>query len=70
MVRPRVHSLRSPTTRRVCGELRVGEDLFAEQNAGLAAALVEAGAEVDVEDVQELWAELDVGLEGTALFAA
>ena len=70
VVRPRVHSLRSPTTRRGRGELRAGEDLFAEQHAGLAAALVEAGAKVDVEDVEELWAELDVGLERATLFAA
>ena len=50
-------------------ELRVGENFFAEEKAGLAAALVEAGAEVDVEDVQKLRAELDVGLKHAALFA-
>lgn len=51
------------------GEVFVAEDLFAEQEAGLPAALVEAGAEVNVEEVQCVLAEVDVGLEGAALFA-
>ena len=52
------------------GELRIGEDLVTEQEAGLAAAFVEAGAEVHVENVEELRAELDVGAKRAALFAA
>ena len=52
------------------GEVRAGEDLFTEQNAGLAATLVEAGAEVNVEDVQELAIVFDVGLQCATLFAA
>ena len=43
-------------------ELGVVEDLFAEKNAGLTAAFVEAGAEVDVEQVEQNRAQLDVCL--------
>ncbi len=52
------------------GELRVAEDFFAEENACLAAALVQTGAEVHVEEVQQVRAELDIGLQRATLFAA
>src|SRR5581483_6927993 len=51
-------------------ELGVAEDIFAEQKLGLAAALVQAGAEVHVEEVEKVGAEFDVGLQGAALFSA
>src|SRR5215472_5687267 len=52
------------------GELRACEDLFAEEYAGLTAALVKSGAQMDIEDMQDLRADLDVSPERATLFAA